>query len=160
MHITVKSHTYLSAGSRLHSISQPPWLTVVSRSSSPSNLCLSLSDLCTSSLCLSKPTPQTYSSASREENPEIRSTVSYPRAAISSEKSTTRRLRFLTSRSSSWYMRRPDGLVVHRSTWPENLVVIRRCMRYHAPPGFLAAPPRAGEHYTLLPRTDTATDVI
>ena len=25
------------------------------------------------------------------------------------------------------HMRRHDGLLVHRSTWPENLVVIRRC---------------------------------
>ena len=33
VHITVRSHTCLSAGSRLHSISQPPWLTAVSRSS-------------------------------------------------------------------------------------------------------------------------------
>ena len=32
MHITDKSHTCLSAGSRLHSISQPPWLTAVSKS--------------------------------------------------------------------------------------------------------------------------------
>ena len=81
VHIIVRSHTCLSAGSRLHSISQPPWLTAVSRSSSPSNPCLSLSDLCTSSLCLSKPTQQTCSSASREENPEIQSTESYPHAA-------------------------------------------------------------------------------
>ena len=72
-----------------------------------------------------------------------------PRAAVSPRKSTTRRLRFLTSRSSSWYTCRPDGLVVHRSTWPENLVVIRCRTRHHAPPGFLAAPPRAGEHCTL-----------
>ena len=33
VHITDRSHTCLSTGSRLHSISQPPWLTVVSRSS-------------------------------------------------------------------------------------------------------------------------------
>ena len=81
VHIILRSHTCLSAGSRLHSISQPSWLTAVSRSSSPSNLCLSLTDLCTSRLCLLKPTQQTCSSASREENPEIQSTESYPRAA-------------------------------------------------------------------------------
>ena len=81
VHITVRSHTCLSVGSRLHSISQPPWLTAVSKFSSPSNPCLSLSDLCTSSIRLSKSTPQTCSSASREENPEIQSTESYPRAA-------------------------------------------------------------------------------
>ena len=155
VHITVRNHTCLSAGSRLHSISQPPWLTTVSRSSSPSNLCLSLSDLFTSSLYLSKPTPQTCSSASREENLEIRSTESYPRAVVSPEKSTTRRLRFLTSRSSSWYTRRPDGLVVHRSTWLENLVVIQRLTRFHAPPGSLASPSRAGGLSTRLPCAET-----
>ena len=59
VHTAIRSHTYLSAGSRLHNISQLPWLTAVSRSSSPSNLWLFLSDLCTSSLRLSKPIPQT-----------------------------------------------------------------------------------------------------
>ena len=33
VHITVRSHTCLSAGFRLHSILQPPWLTAVSKSS-------------------------------------------------------------------------------------------------------------------------------
>ena len=134
------------------------------RSSSPSNPCLSLSDLFTSSLCLSKPTPQTCSSASREENPEIWSTESYPRAVVSPEKSITRRLRFLTSRSSSWYTRRLDGLVVHRFTWPENLVVIRRLTRLHAPLGSLASPSCAGGLSTRLPRAETllltSSDVI
>ena len=37
VHTAIRSHTYLFAGSRLHSISQPSWLTAVSRSSSPSN---------------------------------------------------------------------------------------------------------------------------
>ena len=32
MHITIKSHTCLSAGSRLYGISQPPWLCAVSKS--------------------------------------------------------------------------------------------------------------------------------
>ena len=32
VHITIRSHTCLSAGSRLHSISQVPWLIAVSRS--------------------------------------------------------------------------------------------------------------------------------
>ena len=67
-----------------------------------------------------------------------------PRAAVSFGKSLTRCLKFLTSRSSSWYTRRPEGLVVHRSTWPENLVVIRRRTHRHVPPGFPASPSRAG----------------
>ena len=77
------------------------------------------------------------------------------RAAVSSEKSTTRRLKFLTSKSSSWSMRRLDGLVVHRSTWLENLVVIRRRTRLHAPPGFLASPSRAGGLSMRLPCAET-----
>ena len=74
-----------------------------------------------------------------------------PCTVVSSGKSTTCRLRFLTSRSSSWSTRRPDGLVVHRSTWPENLVV----MTSHAPPGFLASPSRACGLSTRLPRVET-----
>ena len=72
VHTTIRSHTCLSAGSRLHGILQPPWLTTVSRSSSPSNACLSLSNLCTSSLHLIKPTRQKCSTAYREQNPGTR----------------------------------------------------------------------------------------
>ena len=97
VHTTIRSHTYFSIASRLHSILQPSWLTAVFRSSSPSNPCLSLLDLCTSRLRLSKPIPQTCSLAFREENPKIRSTESKPRAEDSFGKSPTRRLRFLTS---------------------------------------------------------------
>ena len=69
VHTTNRSHTCLSAGSRLHSISQPPWLIAVSRSSSPSNLCLSLSNMCTTNLLLMKPTRQTCSTTYRDQNP-------------------------------------------------------------------------------------------
>ena len=72
VHTAIRSHTCLSAGSRLHSISQLPWLTAVSRSSSPSNSCLSLSNLCTTSLRLMKPTRQTCSMAYRDQNPGTR----------------------------------------------------------------------------------------
>ena len=57
MHTAIRSHTCLSAGSRLYSIS------------SLSNLCLSLSNLCTTNLRLMKPTRQTYSMAYRDQNP-------------------------------------------------------------------------------------------
>ena len=72
VHTAIRSHTCLFAGSRLHSISQPPWLTAVSRSSSPSNPCLSLSNLCTTSLRLMKPTRQTCSTAYHDQNPGTR----------------------------------------------------------------------------------------
>ena len=52
--------------------------------------------------------------------------------------------------------RRPNGLVVHRSTSPENLVVIRRRTRLHVPPGFPASPSRAGG---LSTRRNTVADV-
>ena len=71
-----------------------------------------------------------------------------------------RRRRFSTSRLDLSHTCCQDGLIVHRSTCPENLVVIRCCTHHHAPPGFLAAPPRTGEHCMLLPRADTAVDVI
>ena len=78
------------------------------------------------------------------------------RAADSFGKSLTRHLRFLTSRSSSWSTRHPDGLVVHRSTSLENLVVIRRRTRLHSPPGFSASPSRVGG---LSTRRNTAADI-
>ena len=37
MHTAIKSHTCLSTGSRLHGISQPPWLNVVSKSNNQAN---------------------------------------------------------------------------------------------------------------------------
>jgi len=37
MHTTIWSHTCLSTGSRLHGISQPPWLSVVSKSNNQAN---------------------------------------------------------------------------------------------------------------------------
>ena len=52
-------------------------------------------------------------------------------------------------------MRRPYDLVVHRFTSLENLVVIRRRMRHHAPPGLPASPTRAGGLSTRLPRAET-----
>ena len=78
-----------------------------------------------------------------------------PHAGDSFGKSLTRRLRFLTSKLSSWSTHRPDGLVDHRSTSLENLVVIRRRTRPHAPPGFPASPSRAGGLSTRLPRAET-----
>ena len=81
VHTANRSHTCLSAGSRLHSISQPPWLPAVSRSSSPSNPCLSLSDLCKSKPRLTKPTPQTCSMAYRNQNPGSRPPTAATRAA-------------------------------------------------------------------------------
>ena len=124
---------------------------------------LNSSNLCKSLLRLMKPTPQTCSTASHERNPETRPPTAATRATMRVYRlldSHMRHRRFSTPRLDLSHTRYPDGLVVHRSTWPENMVVIRRCTRHHAPPGFLAAPPCAGEHCTLLPRADFAADVI
>ena len=115
VHTAIRSHTCLSAGSRLYSISQPPWLTTVSKSSSPSNPCLSLSNLCTTNLRLMKPTRQTYSMAYRDQKeldlqqqPHVP-----PRADNGSWNSHTRRRRFSTPNLDLSHMRHQDGLIVH-----------------------------------------------
>ena len=61
-----------------------------------------------------------------------------PRANNGSWNSHTRCWRFLTPSLDLSHTCRQDGLVVHRSTWPENLVIIRTHMRQHAPPGYLS----------------------
>ena len=150
--ITIRSHRCLSAGSRLHSISQPPWLTTVSRFSNQASrdltylICANPSFSCQNQPHRRAPRPPARKT---QKSGQLKPSHAPPCAAVSFRKSPTRRLKFLTSRSSYWYTRRPNGLVVHRFTWPENLVVIRLCTHLHVPPGFLAAPPRAGEHCTL-----------
>ena len=79
VHTTNRSHTCLS-GSKLHNISQPPWLPTVPKSSSPSNPCLSLLDLRKSKPRLTKPTPQTCSTAYRDQNPGTRPPTAATRA--------------------------------------------------------------------------------
>ena len=78
-----------------------------------------------------------------------------PRADNGSWNSHTRRCRFSTPRLDLSQTRHQEGLVVHRSTWPENLVIIRRRTRLHAPPRFLASPSRVGGLSTCLPRVET-----
>ena len=58
------------------------------------------------------------------------------------------------------HTRRHDGLLVHRFTWPENLVVKHCRTRLHAPPGFLTSPPRASEHVRSCHAPKSAADVI
>ena len=129
----------------------------------PSKPWLNLLDLCKSKLCLTKPKPQTCSRplATKTQEPDLqRQPHAPPRMDNGSWNSHTRRHRFSTPSLDLSHTRHQDSLAVHRSTWPENLVVIRRCTCHHAPPGFLASPPRTGEHCTLLPRADTTSDVI
>ena len=58
------------------------------------------------------------------------------------------------------HTRRHDGLLVHRFTWPENLVVNRCRTRLHTPPGFLSSPPRAGEHACSCHALKSAADIV
>ena len=133
VHTAIRSHTCLSAGSGLHSISQPLWLTAVSRSSNQASRDLTY-QICAnpSFACRNQPHRRASRPPARktQKSDQPKSTHVPPRAAVSFKKSPTCRFRFLTSRSSSWYTRRPDGLAVHRSTWLENLVVIQRCTRH------------------------------
>ena len=102
-----------------------------------SNSCLSLSDLCTLSLCLTKLTRQTRSMAYRNQSPRIRPPTNYH----------TRRRRFSTPRSDLSHTRHQDGLVVPRSTWPKNLVILRTYTRHRV---FISSP----HAETCLPRTE------
>ena len=58
------------------------------------------------------------------------------------------------------HTRRHDGLLLHRFTWLENLVVKRCRTCLHAPPGFLTSPPRADEHTRSCHAPKSAADVI
>ena len=53
-----------------------------------------------------------------------------PRTDNGSWNSQTRRRRFSTPRLNLSHTRCQDGLVVHRSTWPENMVVIQHHMHH------------------------------
>ena len=97
------------------------------------------SNPCTSSLCLMKLTRQTCSTAYRDQSPRIR-----PSTAAACATTRGQRLlelsyappRFSTPSSDLSHTRRHDGLLVHRSTWPENLAVIRRYTLPHASSGY------------------------
>ena len=111
------------------------------RSTNSSKPVTSISDLCTLSLCLIKPTRQTCSMAYHDQNPGTRPPTEAARTTThdnGSWNSHTRRRRFLTLSSDLSHTSRQDGLVVPRSTWLENLVIIRRFTCQHAPPGYLS----------------------
>ena len=110
-----------------------------------------------------KPTTDTWSTASHDPNPGSWSPPELSRAPMSQNelrKIPTRRLRFITFRSSSWYMRHRDGLLIHRSTKPEIKGLNQAYTCPHAPPKFLASPPRAGDIVRSCQRQKTTADVI
>ena len=126
----------------------------------PSKSWLNLSNLCTTSLRLMKPIRETCFTAYRDQNPGTRP----PTAAACA---TTRRQRLLElshtplqildsqPRSQSHASpRRPYRPLIYLAWESGGHTTL------HTPLGFLAAPPRASEHCTLLPRADTAADVI
>ena len=151
VHITIRSHTCLSAGSRLHGISQPPWLCAMSKSNNQA-ICASPYQICAHQAFawwnqLDRPAPRHIATKTQEPDRQ-RQPHAPSRADNGSWNSHTRRHRFSTPSLDLSHTHCQDGLVVHRSTWPENLVVIRRCTRFQAPPGFLTFPPCASEHCT------------
>ena len=128
MHITVRSHTCLSAGSRLHSISQTPWLTIVSRSSNHASRDLTYQICAQQAFAwwnqLDRPAPQHI--VTKTQEPDLQRQLHAPPSADNSSwNSHTRRRRFSTPNLDLSHTRHQDNLVVHRSTWLENLVVIR-----------------------------------
>ena len=119
----------LNFRSRHHSIMQSPWLTTVLRFSSLSSPCLSLSDLCKLRLHLMKPTIQSCSTASCDQNLGSQSPQESARVDQDSSTHSTCRHRFFTPRLSLGHTRRHEGLIVCRSTQLENLTLIRQYMR-------------------------------
>ena len=160
VHITIRSHTYLSAGSRLHGISQPPWLCAVSKSNNQV-IRVSSYQICAHQVFAwwnqqDKRAPRHIATKTQEPNLQ-RQSHAPPHAKNGSWNSHTRHRRFSTPNSDLSHMCRQDGLVVSRSTWLENLIIIRRHTRLHSLLRYL---PR---HHTLVhvvTRRKTDADVI
>ena len=164
VHTIISSHTCFPVGSWLHSILQPPWLYAVSKSNKIKRSRDLILHICANPCFAWRNQNHRHAPrplATKTQEPDLqRQPHAPPHADNGSWNSHTRRRRFSTPRLDLSHTCCQDGLVVHRSTWPENMVVIRCCARHHAPPRFLTTPPRAGEHCTLLPRADSAANVI
>ena len=100
MHIIIRSRTCLSAGSRLHGISQPPWLCAVSKfnnqaiRASPYQICAHQAFACRNRPHRRAPR---HPPRKTKKSGQPKSSHVPPRAEDSFGKSLTRRLRFLTS---------------------------------------------------------------
>ena len=119
----------------------------------PSKPWLNLLDLRKSKLFLMKPKPQTCSTTSRDQNPEIWSPEALPRPFT--RLSRLRKISHAPPQIPDFqivfvHTRHHDGLLVHRSTELKTPALIQPYTRPHAPLGFLASPARAGR---LLART-------
>ena len=160
VHTIIRSHTCFSAESWLHDILQPPWLCAMSKSNK-----LKQSRDLTLQICANPYFAWWNQHHRRAPRPLAKETQKLdlqrqlhasPHADNGSSNSHTRRCRFSTPRLDLSHTRRQEGLVVHQSTWPENLVVIRCGTYLHAPPRFLASPSRANG---LSTRQNIAPDV-
>ena len=100
VHIIIRSHTCLSAGSRLHGISQPPWLCAVSKfnnqaiHASPYQICAHQAFACRNRSHRRGPR---HPPRKTQKSGQPKSSHAPPRAADSFGKSLTRCLKFLTS---------------------------------------------------------------
>ena len=103
VHIIIRSHICLFAGSRLHGISQPPWLCAVSKFNnqairvSPYQICAHQAFA-----CRNRPHRRAPRSLARKTQKFGQSKPSHmpPRAVVSSGISPTRHIGILTGRSS------------------------------------------------------------
>ena len=168
VHTIIRSHTCFSAGSWLHGILQPPWLCAVSKSNKLKQSRDLILQICANPYFAwwnqhHRRAPRPLVKETQKLDLQLQPHVP-PRVDNGSWNSHTCRRRFSTPRLDLSHTCRQEGLVVHRSIWPENLVVIRRGTRLHASLGFLASPSRAGGLSTRLPRVETllltSSDVI
>ena len=172
VHITIRSHTCLFTGSRLHDILQPPWLCAMSKSNNQA-ICVSPYQICAHQAFAwwnqqDKRASQHIATKTQELN--LQWQLHAPTHVDNgSWNFHTHCWRFSTPSSDLSHMRCQDGLVVPWSTWAENLVIIRRHTHPHAPPGYLS---RHHDRYTpsriekqmlvssfhiSMPRTPSAT---
>ena len=92
-------------------------------------------------LRLMKPTRQKCSTAYHNQNQGTRPPTATARATTREQwllELSHTPPKILDSSSDLSHTHHQDGLVVPRSTWPENLVIIRGHTHSHAPPGYLA----------------------
>ena len=103
MHITIRSHTCLFAGSRLHGISQPPWLCAVSKSNNQA-ICASTYQICAHQAfaCRNRPHRRAPRPPARKTQKSGQPKPSHAplHAAVSFGISPTRHIGILTGKSS------------------------------------------------------------
>ena len=127
VHITIRSHTCLSAGSRLHGISQPPWLCAMSKSNNQV-ICASPYQICAHQAfaCRNQPYRHTPRPPARKTQKSDQPKPSHVPPHAGSQLRNISHSPHQNPHQQIFFsdMRRFVGLLVHWSTEPEILASI------------------------------------